>query len=88
MANSINPIAIVAGEWTNVYSQASIAVGTAITVQHEAGNPIHVCISEVEPTVARAALIKAGDWFSLDAGESGLWMYGYGKGATLNVQEG
>lgn len=87
MADSINPIAVVAGAWTNIYAQASIVVGTAVTVQHEAGGPVHVCVSLAEPTTERAALIKAGDWFSLPANESGLWMYGYGKGAKLNIQE-
>ena len=87
MADSIDPINVVAGEWTNVYSQATIAVGTAISVQHEAGSPVHVSISAAEPTTTRAALIKSGDWFSLSAGEAGLWMYGYGRGATINIQE-
>jgi hypothetical protein len=92
MANTKADVVCVRGVWKNVYSSASIAVGTAVTVTNKGNSNCLVAVSLAAPTdTTTGILLYTGDTprgtITVEAGEVGLWALVKGSSTSLLVQE-
>lgn len=88
MADTLSDIVITNAGWTNLYTAASLTVGTGLIVQNKSGSPILLQIKATSPTASSVDgvaldMLQASE---IDSGASGVWAKSTSLSATINVQ--
>jgi hypothetical protein len=88
MADSLPDITITNTSWTNLYTAASLTVGTALLVQNKASQPILLQIKAAAPSASNVdgVAIDKFQFSQIDSGASGVWAKATMSSAVINVQ--
>ena len=87
MSDSKPAVKLAPNVWTDLYAETSIAVGTELVIYHHAGDLATLAIKATEPTNELAGALKAGDWYKVPSGVSGVWVKSV-EGCVMAVQGG
>lgn len=63
------------GVWTNLYTLAGIAVGTAVTVYNRSNTALLLATTTLAPSGDIGIPCQPNDKFAIGAAEAGLWGY-------------
>jgi hypothetical protein len=72
---------------TNVFVATGITQGAGLYIENIGGGNIYAAISPIAPSNEIAAIIRRGESYQLDSGESGLWVWCENSSSALTVQE-
>lgn len=88
MAATRESLKLVSGEWTNLYQQTGIDVGTKIGVQNIGSSDVYLSSSLVKPEKDSDSfqVIQPNDFpMANDFGDTGAWAFSPNQGAKINI---
>lgn len=88
MAVTRDSITLGAGQWTNIYEETGIPVGTKIAVQNISSSDIRlsVALAEPEPDSDSYQVIQPNDFPMTNTfGDPGAWAFSANQDSKINV---
>lgn len=87
MPDTLQSLTVKNDAWTNAYTATSVAVGEQLVCTVLSGSIVAV-VKATEPTEADGKIPrKAGEQFTNQSGDSGLWLRSTSDLAVVNVSE-